>query len=109
MVKTVKIGDRTHMRLVRQGNMGDTFDDVINRLIDMANKENILLLYRLTNNNDHPRELYLSNPMYFWTEENYDKFLEFASNQWYEWMEGIIKHIMKNREWAKLVNDYEKD
>jgi hypothetical protein len=47
--------------------------------------------------------------MYFWTEENYDKFLEFASNQWYEWMEGIIKHIMKNREWAKLVNDYEKD
>jgi predicted CopG family antitoxin len=106
MNKTVKISDKTHMRLVRQGNVGDTFDDVINRLIDVANNENILLLYRLTNKNDRPRELYLSNPMYYWTEENYEKFLEFASNLWHEWIEGIIRNIMKNREWAKLVNDH---
>ena len=79
MVKTVKIDDKTHLRLLRQGSVGDTFDDVINRLIDIANKENILLLYRPTNNKERPRKLYLSNPMYYWTNENYEAFLKFAS------------------------------
>ncbi len=97
------------MRLLRQGSVGDTFDDVINRLIDIANKENILLLYRLTNNKERPRELYLSNPMYYWTKENYEAFLKFASELWHEWIEGIIEHITRNDDWYKLVKKYRND
>ena len=109
MDKTVKINDKTHQRLARQGNVGDTFDTVINRLIDIADRDNILLLYRLTNDKERPRELYLSNPMYYWTDENYQKFLEFASNMWHEWIEAIIAHIVKNDDWYELVKKYRKD
>lgn len=108
VVKTIKISDNTHLRLSRQGSRGDTFDDILNRLIDLANREDILLLYRLTNI-EPPRELYLSNPMYYWTEDNYKVFLELASNLWPEWIEGIIKHITRNEDWYKLVKKYRND
>ena len=34
--------------------------------------------------------------MYYWTEENYGKFLELASELWQEWINNILKHIAKN-------------
>ena len=108
MVKTLKIDDKTHLRLSRQGSTGDTFDDVINKLIDIINQENILLLYRLTNKKP-PRELYLLNPMYYWTEENYGKFLELASELWQEWINNILKHIAKNDDRYNLVKKYRDD
>lgn len=86
-------------------NAGDTFDDVINRLIDIANKENLLLLYRFTNK-DPPRELYLANPLYSWTEDNYNKFFELVSQSFPEWIDDIVKYITKDQKLYKIVKKY---
>jgi predicted CopG family antitoxin len=102
MAKTLKIDKKTHYRLSRQGSVGDTFDDVVNRLIDVANRENILLLYRFTNK-EPPRELYLANPMYFWTEENYKAFFEMISHTFPDWINDVIKYISKNDDLYNLV------
>jgi predicted CopG family antitoxin len=105
VVKTLKIEDGTHLRLSRQGDLKDTFDDVINRLIDIANRENILLLYRFTNK-DPPRELYLANPMYFWTEDNYKVFIKLILRSYPEWIDNIIKYITENEDLYKIVKKY---
>jgi predicted CopG family antitoxin len=34
MVKTIKISDNIHSRLLKIGSMGETFEDVIERLLD---------------------------------------------------------------------------
>lgn len=34
MLKTLKIKEKTHKRLVALGKKGESFDDVINRIID---------------------------------------------------------------------------
>jgi predicted CopG family antitoxin len=36
MVKTLKIGDNTHERLKKFGQFGDSFEDILNRLMDIA-------------------------------------------------------------------------
>ena len=36
MVKTLKISERTHERLKKHGQFGDSFDDILNRLLDIA-------------------------------------------------------------------------
>ena len=38
MVKTMKIKDETHARLSKHGNIGDTFDDVVTKLLDHYEK-----------------------------------------------------------------------
>ena len=35
-VKTLKIGERTHERLKKHGRFGDSFEDIINRLMDIV-------------------------------------------------------------------------
>lgn len=106
--KTIKIAENTHARLLNHGNAGDTFDDIINRLITIANMENILLLYRITDK-DPPREMHLKNPLYYWTEENYTKFFELASRMFPDWVEDIIRHITKNEDLYKIVKKYRND
>ena len=108
MVKTLKLEDKTHARLKGQGNVGDTFDDVINRLIDNATKEHVLMMYRLTNK-EPPRELYMANPTYFWTEENYATFLKLASELWNEWIDNISRHIANNDEWYDKVQNHREE
>ena len=39
MLKTLKIKKKTHERLVELGMKGETFDDVINRIIDENDKK----------------------------------------------------------------------
>lgn len=40
LVKTLKIGEKTHERLKKHGRFGDSFEDIINRLMDIVeNKE----------------------------------------------------------------------
>ena len=34
MVKTIKINDTIHARLLKHGSMGETFEDVIKKLLD---------------------------------------------------------------------------
>jgi len=34
MIKTIKIKEPTHKKIKQEGRMGETFDDVINRIID---------------------------------------------------------------------------
>lgn len=34
LVKTLKISDETHKRLTKVGKFGDTFEDIIKRLLD---------------------------------------------------------------------------
>jgi hypothetical protein len=33
-IKSVRISEQTHTRLLNQGNMGESFDTLINRLLD---------------------------------------------------------------------------
>ena len=39
MLKTLKIKEKTHKRLTDLGKKGETFDDVINRIIDENEKK----------------------------------------------------------------------
>jgi len=36
LVKTLKINENTHERLKKHGKFGDSFDDVLNRLMDIV-------------------------------------------------------------------------
>jgi predicted CopG family antitoxin len=36
LVKTLKINDDTHERLKKHGRFGDSFDDILNRLMDIV-------------------------------------------------------------------------
>jgi predicted CopG family antitoxin len=36
LVKTLKISEDTHKRLKKYGPFGDSFDDILNRLMDIA-------------------------------------------------------------------------
>ena len=38
MVKTLKISDETHRRLAKHGTIGQTFEDVIKKLLDYYEK-----------------------------------------------------------------------
>ena len=40
LVKTLKIKDETHRKLTEVGNFGESFDDVINRVVDFYKKFN---------------------------------------------------------------------
>ncbi|MGI9011837.1 MAG: hypothetical protein ACR2F1_11715 [Nitrososphaeraceae archaeon] len=40
MVKTIKINDELHSRLSKYGTVGDTFEDVIKKLLDDYDKNN---------------------------------------------------------------------
>lgn len=39
MVKTLKISDDTHTRLKKFGQFGDSFEDILNRLMDIAEEK----------------------------------------------------------------------
>lgn len=101
----LKIEDNTHLRLSQQGSVGDSYDDVINRLIDIANRNEILILYRLTNNKKAPRELYMMNS-FFWPEENYDAFLKLANNLDKQWIRNFLRSIAKNDLLFKQIQQY---
>ncbi len=38
MLKTIKIKEKTHQKLLQKGRKGESFDDVINRLIENVRK-----------------------------------------------------------------------
>ena len=40
MIKTMKINEETHTKLSSLGKKGDTFDNIINKLIDFYKKKN---------------------------------------------------------------------
>ena len=40
MVKTIKISDDIHSRLLKIGSMGETFEDVIKKLLDFYESKN---------------------------------------------------------------------
>ena len=40
MVKTIKINDDIHSRLLKVGSMGETFEDVIRKLLDFYESKN---------------------------------------------------------------------
>ena len=40
MVKTIKISDDIHSRLLKVGSMGETFEDVIRKLLDFYESKN---------------------------------------------------------------------
>lgn len=103
----IKIEDNTHLRLSQQGSVGDSYDDVINRLIDTFKKTDILLLYRLTNKKP-PRELYLMNS-FFWTDENYDIFLKLANDLDKQWMRTFLRSIAKNDQLFNIIEQYRKE
>ncbi|MGI9012277.1 MAG: hypothetical protein ACR2F1_13975 [Nitrososphaeraceae archaeon] len=107
MVKMIKIEDSTHLKLSHQGSVGDSYDDVINRLIDTFNKSEILILYRLTNKKP-PRELYLMNS-FFWTNENYDIFLKLANDLDKNWIRSLLRSIAKNDELFNIIEQYRKE
>jgi len=107
MAKMLKIEDETHLRLSQQGSVGDSYDDVINRLIETCNRNDILILYRLTNKNP-PRELYLMNS-FFWTDENYDIFLKLANDLDKHWMRNLLKSIAKNEKLFNTIEQYRRE
>ena len=39
MIKTIKIQEETHAKLMALGVKGETFDDIINKVVDIAAKQ----------------------------------------------------------------------
>lgn len=39
MLKTIKVEEKTHRRLCEHGKKGETFDEIINRLLDEVEKD----------------------------------------------------------------------
>ena len=104
MEKTIKIDEGTHRRLQSVGTMADTFDNAIRRLLDVyEDSKNIILQVRISG---EKRKIYLGNPLYDWTDENYDAFLTIAFNMDREWRRNILKRIAQNNEWYKEVQEY---
>jgi hypothetical protein len=103
--KTIKISDETHTRLQRMGKLGDTFDNVIGQLLDEHfDFENVILQVKIVNER---RIIHLKNPLYYWTSENYDVFLEKAlSGTYKEWGDEILKRIARNELWYQSVVNY---
>lgn len=107
MVKTIKINDNTHELLLKQGTTGDSIDDIISRLIALNKKDDILILYLLTNA-DPPRYLYMMNS-FFWTQENYRFFLQEMYNMDKHWMRNILKEIANEDKWFSLLQQYRQE
>ena len=109
MVKTIKISDETHTRLQKTGRLGDTFDTAIGRLLDEHSEfEDVILQVKILNNRQ--RQVHLKHPLYYWTSENYDVFLDKAINGMYrEWGDEILKRIARNDEWYNKVQKYRKE
>ena len=103
----MKISDETHDKLQRVGTIGETFDDAIKRLLDEHSEfRDVILQVKIVGNK---RKIDLKNPMYFWTPENYDVFLQkmFDEIDWHEeWRENILKRIAKNDRWYEEVQKY---
>ncbi|MGH9953833.1 MAG: hypothetical protein ACRD5J_19635, partial [Nitrososphaeraceae archaeon] len=102
MSKTFKISDKTHTRLQRIGKLGDTFDKVIGELLDEHfDFENVILQVKIVQDK---RNIYLANPLYYWTSENYDTFLEKTlEGTFREWGDEVLKRIAKNDKWYAAV------
>jgi predicted CopG family antitoxin len=105
MMKTLKITDDTHTRLQLLGNIGNTFDDVLKKLLDEhVDFENVILQVKLVGNK---RVVHLKNPLYYWTDENYDAFLKIAFEMdGGKWGEEVLKRIAKNSKWYEKVKKY---
>lgn len=98
--------DESHARLQLLGKLGDTFDDVLKKLLDEHTEfENVILQVKLVGNK---RDVHLKHPLYYWTDENYDAFLKIAFDKLYggEWGESVLKRIAKNNEWYEKVKKY---
>jgi hypothetical protein len=104
-MKTLKITDETHARLQLLGKLGDTFDDALKKLLDEhVDFENVILQVKLVGNK---LQVHLKNPLYFWTDENYDFFLKNAfDGQHREWGDEVLKRIAKNSKWYEKVKKY---
>ncbi len=111
MVKTLKINDEIHLELQKLGTVGDTFESVIKKLIDEHfDFENVILQVRLTSDDQNPRQIHLKNPLYYWTAENYDFFLDKTLNEFPKaWGENILKRIANNDEWYNKIQQYRKE
>lgn len=109
VVKTIKINDDTHTKLQSIGTLGDTFDTVIGRLVDeRLDFDKVILQVRILN--DKQRELHLKNPLYYWTSENYDFFLDKAFNGTFrEWGDEVLKRIATNDKWYNKVQKFRKE
>ena len=103
----MKISDENHSKLQKVGTLGETFDDAIRRLLDEHfDFENVILQVKIVGNK---RKIDLKNPMYYWTPENYDVFLQkmFDEINWHEeWRENILKRIARNDKWYEEVQKY---
>jgi hypothetical protein len=75
MLKTLKITENTHNRLRSVGKIGDTFEDAIKSLLD--DFETTILRVKIVGNQ---RDVFIRNPLYSWTDENYDAFLNIVND-----------------------------
>jgi uncharacterized protein YdcH (DUF465 family) len=104
MQKTLKIDETTHKRLESIGRIGETYDGLINRLLDnYTEMDDVILRVKIVGDK---REIHLKNPMYYWTDQNYDVFLEKAFGMFSEWRDNVLKRIAKNPEWHRIVQRY---
>lgn len=106
-MKTLKITNETHDRLQKLGTLGETFDDVIERLLhEHSDFGNIILQVKLVG---EKREVYLKHPLYYWTPENYDVFLRIIFEEidnHLEWRRNVLKRIAGNDKLYEEVREY---
>jgi hypothetical protein len=106
VIKTLKITHQTHEELAKLGTVGDTFETLIKKLVqEHAEFDDIILQFRLVGG--EKREVHIKNPLYYWTPENYDFFLEKLLNDSYAGIaDNILKRIANNDEWFNKVQKF---
>jgi hypothetical protein len=61
------------------GTIGETFDHAIKRLLNEHSEfKDVILQVKIVKDK---REVHLKNPLYYWTPENYDVFLQKMFNE----------------------------
>jgi hypothetical protein len=85
--------------------MNQSFNDLIEELLDSQNT--ILQVKVLVKGNK--LDVHIKNPLYYWTAENYDRFLNilFKTHPFHiDMRENILRRIAQNDEWYDEVNRF---
>jgi hypothetical protein len=104
MVKTtIQIEEKTRDKLRNTGGQGESYDSIINRVV----RGHTILKFSIVDG-DNPRELYMGNPLFDWTDENYDAFLDLALEKigFSNWRRNILKRIAEKDEWYDEVQRF---
>lgn len=101
--KSIEIEEETLNKLKKVSRKGENYDDTINREIS----GHTILRFSIVEDSK-PRKLFMSNPNFDWTDENYDGFLSLTFDAYEEWKKNILKRIASNDKWYNEIQNYRK-